>query len=119
MVELKDLLGKTMKSVINVENKEIIFTPKEGPQYKLYHEQDCCEGVEIEDVIGDLEDLFGDPILMAEEVTNHPKPEPLEESYTWTFYKFATIRGYVSVRWCGRSNGYYSEEVSFVEVAKI
>ena len=81
---------------------------------QFYHEQDCCENVYIEDIVGDLNDLVGEPILVAEEVSNY-NAEPLyegEESYTWTFYKFATRKGYVDVRWYGSSNGYYSEGVS-------
>jgi hypothetical protein len=58
---------------------------------------------------------------MAEESTSneHPsdhKPSEYDESFTWTFYKFATRKGYVDVRWFGQSNGYYSESVTFVEV---
>lgn len=66
---LKLLIGKTMTSVIQHDN-EIIFTLEDGKQYKLYHEQDCCEGVRIEDIEGDLNDLVGSPILSAEEVSN-------------------------------------------------
>lgn len=32
------------------------------------------------------------------------------------WYKFGTIKGYVTVRWYGESNGYYSEEVNFERV---
>lgn len=98
------------------ENDEFIFT--------FMHEDDCCESVYIEDIVGDLNDLVGKPLDIVEEVEydrdfNPPDVEPVSgESFTWTFYKFATIKGWVDVRWLGESNGYYSESVDFRGVRK-
>lgn len=114
-----DLIGKTMVSVSQVDNDELRFTTSDGERFRLYHYQDCCESVEIEDVIGDLSDLVESPILMAEEVSHeceNPEGVPEKEwqdSWTWTFYKLATVKGYVTIRWYGESNGYYSERVAF------
>ena len=40
----------------------------------------------------------------------------LDNSVTWTFYEIATNKGRITLRWCGTSNGYYSESVDFVKV---
>lgn len=117
--EITELVGKTLTSVVvNSANDEMLFTTFTGEQYKLYHDQDCCESVSISEIIGDLSDLLNVPLLMAEEVSNEdaPVPESHDDSYTWTFYKFATVKGYVTVRWYGESNGYYSESVDFCKV---
>ena len=113
--KFEDLQGCILSSV-EKNNDELIFTLQNGEQYKLYHSQYCCEDVYIEDINGNLDDLTGSPILMAEEINNADR-KPIsdyEESYTWTFYKLATVKGYVTIRWYGSSNGYYSEEVDFV-----
>jgi hypothetical protein len=80
---------------------------------RMYHQQDCCENVSIEDIVGDLDDLIGTPLLMVEEVSNVDEPEIGEynDSFTWTYYRFRTIKGSVDIRWYGSSNGYYSENV--------
>lgn len=117
--KFEDLLGHTLVDVRNAYNDELIFTLQNEERYKLYHKQDCCEIVTIEDVIGDLDDLIGSPITMAEEITSADEPENSnigewrEDNETWTFYKLATVKGYVTVRWYGSSNGYYSESVDW------
>jgi hypothetical protein len=109
-----DLVGCTITNITGGKSDDqLIFTLENGNMYKLYHYQDCCEDVYIEDIIGELSDLLNSPILMAEVVSSNENPkdegygEP--ESFTWTFYKLATINGYVTIRWYGTSNGYYSE----------
>ena len=117
-MEITELIGKTLTEIINNDNEELIFVCDNGDKYKLYHEQDCCENVSIEDINGDLSDLIGKPILKAEESTSEKNPIDLDspsyqDCFTWTFYRLATIKGYVDIRWYGESNGYYSEEVDF------
>jgi hypothetical protein len=112
--EVNELMNKTLTEIKKVENEELWFYTSEGEVYKMHHWQDCCESVYIEDITGDLDDLIGSPISMAEEVTNEGRSE--WGSQTWTFYKFATNKGYVTIRWLGESNGYYSESVDFEKV---
>ena len=113
------LVGLTLSEVTGMEkgSEEVVFKTTCGRLFRMYHYQDCCEGVSIEDVCGDVVDLIGSPVLMADEETNSdsPRPDGYVDSFTWTFYKLATIKGSVTLRWLGQSNGYYSEEVSFEE----
>jgi hypothetical protein len=118
---LSVLVGQTLSRVIVDPDKDrMTFVTNEGEAYSLLHEQDCCEYVRIEEVIGNLDDLVGSPVIEAEEVSSEDYPAPVDadESYTWTFYKFGTAKGFVTIRWLGESNGYYSESVSFVQDIK-
>ena len=110
--KIEDMLGKVFTSVTETGCEMVFANEKE--KFIFTHWQDCCESVTIEDIVGDLSDLEGEPLLIAEEVSGEI-PETKEDEYidsrTWTFYKFATRKGYVDVRWLGESNGYYSESV--------
>ena len=119
-MSIKELLGKTIVIILgaDVGKDDIEFICDDGSIYRMYHEQDCCEEVCIVDICGDINALIDSPITMAEDISNQydKEPDKYVESYTWTWYKFATVKGYVTIRWLGESNGYYSEAVDFVQI---
>lgn len=125
-VPFDELIGKTITKIEGAEkySSQITFHTDEGI-FRQSHLQDCCETVEVEDICGDIEALLGSPICLAEEVTHvNENPPEIEvpydqESYTWTFYKLSTIKGSVTIRWYGASNGYYSESVYFERISPI
>jgi hypothetical protein len=114
---IEQLLGKTLADV-KVDDFEIFFETTDGERYKMYHEQDCCESVSVEDIAGDIKSLIGNPIVVAEERTNSSDPgkDNYDDCYLWTFYELATVKGSVTIRWYGTSNGYYSVAVDFRKV---
>ncbi len=100
----------------DAENDAIEFHTTDNKQYRMSHDQDCCESVTIEDVCGEWENIIGSPLVMVEERTHSAKDDEVD-SYTWTFYLLATVKGSVTLRWYGTSNGYYSESVTLMEIA--
>ena len=124
LVEFEEFKGKTPVEIEGKEgNQQVNFKFKDGSEYKMFHMQDCCEDVRLEEIIGNLDNLIDYEILSAEEVTSTEDPEGYNpeypewrESYTWTFYKLSTIRGDVTLRWLGESNGYYGEEVDIEKI---
>lgn len=115
---IADLVGKTFVHIRQIEDEAILFASSDGEVFQMRHHTDCCESVTINSITGDLQDLIGAPLLRVEEVTSAVAPEGVVHEYqpdsqTWTFYKFATRKGYVDIRWFGESNGYYSESVDF------
>ena len=107
--EFKNLAGRTLTAVKVYDNKELIeFTDSLGNRYQMYHNQDCCESVWLEDQCGSWDDIIGFPILSAHELESEQ-----ERGCTWTFYTLVTFQGTMTLRWVGESNGYYSESVDF------
>ena len=108
-----DLLKGETLAEVKVYSDEITFTTASGRKFRMWHQQDCCEHVEIEDVVGDWQDLIGSPMLVAEEACSSDPAFNNEwwtmqclkdkadydygESNTWTFYKLATVKGSVII----------------------
>lgn len=119
-IGISTLNGKTITNITGafVGSDRIVFKTSDGCEYAMYHSQDCCESVCVNEIVGDIADLIGHPILEAEESANKDddKPHDYAESWTWSFYKLGTIKGHVNIRWLGESNGYYSESVYFCQV---
>jgi len=116
---IPEFLCETFVKIEVYDNTEVIFWLNETDGYRMHHDQDCCESVYVEDVNGDLTDLENEPILIAKETISTEADE--WGGQTWTFYKFATKKGYVTIRWHGSSNGYYSErvDIEFFETEEI
>lgn len=113
MAEFSDLLGKVLieayKDIFEGDDT-IIFEIENGQRYKMYHDQECCENVHIKDIVGDMNDLIGSPILQAEVSSN------MDGDDEWTFYKLNTIKGGVTISWCADTDSYYSTEVEFKQM---
>jgi hypothetical protein len=124
MEKFEDLKGKVLTEVIGgIGDESMVFVTKDGEKCELYYEEDWCATCDVVDIVGNISDLIGYPLLMAEEVTNDQDVNPegvkvpdYQDSFTWTFYKLATVKGYVTISWYGSSNGYYNESVSFREL---
>jgi hypothetical protein len=112
----KELLNEMVGIIftnVKVLQDQMTFSAADA-EYIFEHLQDCCERVTLEDVCGDINDLIGTPLLVAEEresCKENRKPPFEDDSMKWTFYEFRTIKGSVTVRWFGASNGYYSVSV--------
>lgn len=119
-VGILELVGKRLKAVQVKGDEAILFTCTDGSQYAMYHEQECCESVTIEDIDGDIQRLVGQQVAVAEcreSGDDPPDATYIGDSFTWTFYVLRTNLDSVTIRWFGTSNGYYSEHVSFRRIA--
>ena len=67
---------------------------------------------------GDLDDLIDSPILLAE-CSCSVLPDTDEYSFnTARFYKFATVKGYVTFRFTSSTSGAYSDAVQMFRAHK-
>lgn len=107
-----ELIGKTViefEHCTDCDREYIAFKTNEGLFYLYGTTTPYCSNISIESIVGDLNDLINTPILVSEKATNLGNKSSCEH-FTWTFIKFASIKGYVDIRFYGESSGYYSED---------
>mgnify|MGYP006059989767 CR=1 FL=1 len=108
------VIGKKIKSVTGLDywGDRVEFTFEDDCVLSMYHRQDCCENVSLEDW-GDTkpEELIGGVVALFEKCTKDGDPEHYGVQQ-YTFYHMRTTKGDITMRWCGESNGYYSVEVT-------
>lgn len=110
------LIGHTITEIQHDDSSVTITTDK--GKCRLEHQQDCCETVNLEKVIGNPQDLVGQTIIVSEEdVPKDPEWHSGNyESHTWTMFKLSSQTHTVEFWFLGVSNGYYSESVSFIDL---
>jgi len=118
--KFSDLIGKTIVEIdgLELDSDTVQLKCSDGTQFQMSYYDDCCAHCSVEDICGDPKDLLNSPIVKAEESTSDENPEGVkipeyQDSFTWTFYHLSTVKGTVTLRWYGSSNGYYSESVTF------
>jgi hypothetical protein len=114
-IQFESLLGKTIVAISGAEDgsKIVHIKTSDGKKYTMSRYWDGSDTVSLVDTCGDISDIIGSPILLAENVVS-TEDDPTQH-YTWSFYKLSTIKGSLTLRWCGYSecSGYYSEDVGF------
>ncbi len=110
--DIKDMVGKKVIGIYYDEENFQILT--DDGVYAFYHEQDCCESVNLTQVDGISDKIIGSRIVIAEVVTD--EKSVAGGSVTWSFYKIGTNKGMIDFRWQGESNGYYAETVDLIKI---
>jgi hypothetical protein len=113
--DLSVLKGEILTEIDCDENDEVILlTTESGRQFKLYHSQDCCERVYIQE-FDNYKALIGKKIIEVTDEENDVSKD-YYDSATETVITFRVNDATVINRWIGESNGYYSERVNFMEI---
>jgi len=109
------LSGEVIKNITGVHygSREVKLITESKWLCTLYHHQDCCEDVMLEDFDLDPGEIIGQKIYAIQEVSGNPigghRGGIGQE--TWTFYKIATEKNSLWMSWSGGSNGYYRQKV--------
>ncbi|HET8686396.1 MAG TPA: hypothetical protein VFM18_06995, partial [Methanosarcina sp.] len=69
---MKEFEGKIIKSIsgCEIDSDRIIISFEDGSDIKMYHEQDCCESVYVENVQGEPSKHIGAIFYSIDEKSN-------------------------------------------------
>lgn len=115
-----EIIGKQFTEVYQSElvcDEAIFFIGPDNVGYALGHQNCCCESFQFEEIHGDLDDLIGTPIIEFY-LSESNNEESEYGSDTWSFYVARTMKGTVTFRCHGASNGYYSEDADWFKVKR-
>lgn len=119
-VDLNSIEGKRIVAI--EEAKEYItFFTECGMVFSIYHEEECCETVYLADVCGHIPDLIDQKISIEEVSSDIDQVNELDTGERraeeqWTFYKINSLKCSVTLRFYGKSNGYYGMRVEFYQL---
>lgn len=123
------LLGLTLDNVTPMRDQEGLILSAGDMTFVLYHrpeqreyddhgeplDDDIREDVRLDDICGDLTDLVGAPIVVADDRVSDRQSDAKRsrlEGCTvlpWTFYHLSTSKGSVVLRFYGSIDGCYAE----------
>lgn len=117
-IDISNLIGTTLLGyhIFDDDDEKLIMFYDDFYNYTFYHDQDCCENVFLEGenklLESEIKAILNSPIVLAEARTDTSNSERGNEySETFTFYTLRTHNDTLTLRFVGRSNGYYSERV--------
>lgn len=113
------LIGNRIGAISGVvkDSEEIRITTITGHIFRMIHHRDCCESVTLESFEPeDVSELAGALVVDAYEDRRKATDDEVSEYGTWTFYRIVTDKGTLVLRWLGKSNGCYSEDVDFEHI---
>lgn len=113
IVELKEIIGKHV-SGYHVQDNRFVLEFCDDSYIVFYHEQDCCECVEIADlnVVGELN--HNCRVAIAYITHTHSYEMEGSESATFTFLNIVLTNGMsINLQFHGESNGHYNETIYY------
>ncbi|MDE2425647.1 MAG: hypothetical protein KGO96_07050 [Elusimicrobia bacterium] len=119
-IEPSKLVGKTVVKVVKETGSTrgtdaICLIMDDSTNILVVLDGDCCSGSYFEDK-NQFDELIGSKITEVLEEEDRTEDNGAWERIIWSFLKFTTDKGHVTIDWRNESNGYYSGWVKFFKI---